>query len=50
MSDPLYGYVTHLEAALPEPPSGGYSRGGHNPDYWQRVAPAEATFIGRALG
>ena len=50
LSDPFYGYVTHLEAALPEPPSGGYSRGGHDQDYWQRVAPAEAKFIGRALG
>jgi len=49
-SDPFYGYVTYLEAALPEPPSGGYSRGGHDHDYWQRVAPAEAKFIGRALG
>ena len=32
LSDPFYGYVTHLEAALPEPPSGGYSRGGHGYD------------------
>ena len=48
--DPFYGYVTYLEAALPEPPSGGYSRGGHDHDYWSRVAPAEAEFIGRALG
>ena len=50
LSDPFYGYVTHLEAALPESPSGGYSPGGHDQDYWQRVAPAEAKFIGRALG
>ena len=48
--DPFYGYVTHLEAALPKPPDGGYGAGGHNSDYWQRVAPAEAEFIGRALG
>ena len=48
--DPFYGYVTYLDAALPEPPSGGYSRGGHDRDYWSRVAPAEAEFIGRALG
>jgi S-formylglutathione hydrolase FrmB len=48
--DPFYGYVTHLEAALPQPPSGGYSSGGHTADYWRRVAPAEAKFIGRALG
>ena len=50
LSDPFCGYVTHLAAALPEPPRGGYSRGGHDHDYWQRVAPAEAKFIGRALG
>jgi hypothetical protein len=42
--------VTHLEAALTRPPAGGYSPGGHDSDYWQRVAPAEAEFIGRALG
>jgi hypothetical protein len=48
--DPFYGYVTYLEAALPAPPSGGYSPGGHDSDYGQRVAPAEAKFIGRALG
>lgn len=47
--DPFYGYVTHLEAALPEPPAGGYSRGGHDHEYWSRVAPAEAEFIGRAF-
>ena len=47
--DPFYGYVTHLDAALPEPPSGGFSAGGHDQDYWSRVAPAEAEFIGRAL-
>jgi enterochelin esterase-like enzyme len=48
--DPFYGYVTYLEAALPQPPTGGYSPGGHTADYWTRVAPAEAKFIGRALG
>ncbi|MGE5229858.1 MAG: alpha/beta hydrolase-fold protein [Deltaproteobacteria bacterium] len=47
--DPFYGYVTHLDAALPRSPSGGYSTGGHDQDYWSRVAPAEAEFIGRAL-
>ncbi len=48
-SDPFYGYVTHLEAALTKPASGGFSPGGHDPGYWSRVAPAEAKFIGRAL-
>lgn len=47
--DPFYCYVTSLEAALPEPPSGGYGRGGHDHEYFARVAPAEARFIGRAL-
>ena len=47
--DPFYGYVTYLEAALPKPPSGGYSPGGHDHDYWSRVAPAEVRFIGRAF-
>jgi hypothetical protein len=47
--DPFYGYVTYLHAALPELPSGGYAEGGHDQDYWSRVAPGEAEFIGRAL-
>jgi len=41
--------VTYLEAALPKPPFGGYSPGGHDHDYWSRVAPAEVRFIGRAF-
>ncbi|HZL65136.1 MAG TPA: alpha/beta hydrolase-fold protein [Thermoleophilia bacterium] len=48
--DPFCGYVTHLEAALPRRPAGGYLPGGHDPAYWSKVAPAEARFIGRALG
>jgi len=47
--DPFYGYVTHLTAALPEPAAGGFSKGGHDHQYANRVAPAEARFIGRAL-
>ncbi len=49
-SDPFYGYVTHLTTALPEHWSGGYGHGGHDPKYWNTLAPAEARFIGRALG
>ena len=48
-SDPFYGYVTHLTAALPGHWSGGYGNGGHDPGYWHTLAPAEARFIGRAL-
>jgi enterochelin esterase-like enzyme len=48
-SDPFYGYVTHLRAALSKPAAGGYGPGGHNPAYFERVAPAEVEFIGRAF-
>jgi enterochelin esterase-like enzyme len=49
-SDPFYGYVTHLTAALgADGWSGGFGEGGHDPRYWNKVAPAEARFIGRAL-
>ena len=48
--DPFYGYVTHLTAALAKPAAGGFSKGGHDHEYASKVAPAEARFIGRALG
>ncbi len=47
--DPFYGYVTHLVAALPRRPAGGFGPGGHDHHYYGRVAPAEAKFIGRAF-
>ena len=47
--DPFYGYVTYLRAAMPEPSSVHYGRGGHDYDFFHKVAPAEARFIGRAL-
>jgi hypothetical protein len=48
-SDPFWGYVTHLEAALPSRPAGGYGEGGHDRKFFDKVAPADAKFIGRAL-
>ena len=48
--DPFYGYVTHLEAALPPGAVVTYGPGGHDDGYFRRVAPAEARFIGRAIG
>lgn len=49
-SDPFYGYVTHLTAALGDGGwSGGFGDGGHDPRYWRTLAPSEARFIGRAL-
>lgn len=47
--DPFSCYVTQFVAALPEPPSGGFTQGGHDHEYASREAPAEARFIGRAL-
>jgi enterochelin esterase-like enzyme len=41
--------VTRLTAVLPEPASGGFSKGGHGADYWRGAAPAQVEFIGRAL-
>jgi enterochelin esterase-like enzyme len=48
-SDPFYGYVSHLTAALPGHWSGGFGNGGHDHAYWSTLAAAEAKFIGRAL-
>ena len=42
--------MTHLEAALPPGAVVTYGPGGHGPAYFSRVAPAEARFIGRAIG
>jgi enterochelin esterase-like enzyme len=47
--DPFYGYVTYLRAALPDPSAVHYGHGGHDYDFFGKVAPAEARFIGRAL-
>jgi hypothetical protein len=48
--DPFAGYVASLTAALPDPGSVHYGCGGHDGDFFRKVAPAEARFIGRALG
>ena len=39
--DPFYGYVTYLKAALPEPAVVLYGDGGHDYDFFHRVAPAD---------
>ena len=36
--------------ALPKPPAGGFSPGGHNDAYWTRVAPGEIDWIADGLG
>ncbi len=47
---PFYGYVTYLREALPEPAGVHYGDGGHDPQFFREVAPADARYIGRALG
>ena len=44
--DPFYEADKAFVEALPEPPAGGFSPGGHNDDFWSRVAPAEIDWIG----
>jgi len=44
--DPFYEADKAFVEALPEPPAGGFSPGGHNDAFWSRVAPAEIDWIG----
>lgn len=47
--DRFWRAATRLTAVLPEPASGGFSKGGHGGEYWREAAPAQVEFIGRAL-
>jgi enterochelin esterase-like enzyme len=47
--DPFAAAARAFVEALPEPPAGGFEPGGHNEDYWSRVAPAEIDWLGRRL-
>ena len=44
--DPFYAADKAFVEALPEPPAGGFGPGGHNDDFWSRVAPAEIDWLG----
>jgi enterochelin esterase-like enzyme len=44
--DPFCEADKAFAEALTQPPAGGFSPGGHNDDYWRRVAPAEVDWIG----
>jgi hypothetical protein len=48
--DPFYPAAKAFVAALPAKPAGAFTRGGHEGDYWRRVAPDEVDFMGHALG
>jgi pimeloyl-ACP methyl ester carboxylesterase len=47
--DPFADAVRAFRAAVPAPPEGGFSPGGHDDGYWRRVAPAETAFVAAAL-
>jgi pimeloyl-ACP methyl ester carboxylesterase len=48
-SDPFYSATKQFVAQLPNPPSGGFSPGGHNPEFWSSQLPAELTWMAPLL-
>jgi S-formylglutathione hydrolase FrmB len=48
-SDPFYGATKQFIAQLPNPPAGGFSPGGHNPEFWSSQLPAELTWLAPLL-
>jgi len=48
-SDPFYAATKQFVAQLPHPPAGGFSPGGHNPEFWSSQLPAELTWMARLL-
>jgi S-formylglutathione hydrolase FrmB len=42
--------VEDYVAGFDEPPAGGFEPGGHDFDYWKRMAPADLTFIAENFG
>lgn len=48
-SDPFYSATKQFVAQLPNPPAGGFSPGGHNPEFWSAQLPAELTWMAPLL-
>lgn len=48
-SDPFYAATKQFIAQLPNPPSGGFSPGGHNGGFWSSQLPAELTWVAPLL-
>ncbi|MGH3524000.1 MAG: alpha/beta hydrolase [Mycobacterium sp.] len=48
-SDPFYGATQQFVVQLPNPPSGGFSPGGHDASFWSAQLPAELTWIAPLL-
>lgn len=48
-SDSFYAATRQFVAQLPNPPSGGFSPGGHDASFWSAQLPAELTWIAPVL-
>lgn len=48
-SDPFYSATQQYIAQLPNPPSGGFSPGGHDGGFWSSQLPAEITWMAPLL-
>jgi S-formylglutathione hydrolase FrmB len=48
-SDPFYSATKQYIAQLPNPPSGGFSPGGHDGGFWSSQLPAEITWMAPLL-
>jgi S-formylglutathione hydrolase FrmB len=47
--DPFYAATHDYVDGLPDAPAGGFEPGGHDLDYWRRVAPDELRFLAHAF-
>ncbi|KAA8969521.1 alpha/beta hydrolase-fold protein [Mycobacterium sp.] len=47
--DPFYAATRRFVAQLPNPPSGGFSPGGHDSSFWSAQLPAELTWMAPIL-
>jgi len=47
--DPFYPVTQDYVATLTPQPAGSFQEGGHDVDYWRRIAPEQLAFIGRHL-
>ena len=47
--DPFYRATRAFVATLSPKPAGGFQPGGHDMEYWRRMAPAQLAFVGRHL-
>ena len=49
VGDPFVDAARDFAAGLSPAPAGSFGIGGHDGRYWRRVAPAQLSFLGRAL-